>query len=353
MSSVFCIAEDRHSEETGIRLLLLSLREHCPGKPIFVFRPDPTTDFRHWLSAFPQVTLIPERPPGAETWNCKPQALLWLMDQGFDEIIWLDSDILLTRSPMNIFNSTTTQEIVLAEEMAVIPRQGSEGRTKGWGLSVGRTFPITMSSCVVKATPYHRPLLERWQELMQRPEYKAAQIVSTEERKFYLNGDQDILNALLGSTEFEKVPVRLLKRGRDLIHSGGYRTFSLRERMVGLVRPIATFLHNPASKPWIALDPSRSLISRFWFFRKLSLEVSPYVIYAKRYEKEMGQETSWMNHVSPWGLLLRFMGVGHYALRGLPLCLLVTCASQVWDLKAWSSEKPKPANPSLSGKIRL
>jgi hypothetical protein len=328
MSSVFCIAEDRRSEETGIRLLLLSLREHCPEKAVFVFRPNPTDDFQHWLGAFPQVTLIPERPPGAEGWNCKPQALLALMDRGFDEIIWLDSDILLTRSPMDLFHSTSANEIVVAEEMGNMPGQGSAARTEGWGLLIGRAFPITMSSCILKATRFHRLLLQRWQEMMQRPEYQAAKCLPVDERKFYLSGDQDILNALLGSTEFQEIPVCFLKRGRDLIHSGGYRSYSFRERIAGLLRPIPPFLHIPCTpKPWIALNRSIPFTGSFWFFRKLSLELSSYVVSAKPYERDLDQDTSWLHYTSPLGTVLKLMGFGYIPLLGMPLAFLASCAA--------------------------
>ncbi len=34
-------------------------------------------------------------PEGGFDWNCKPQAMLPLLDQGFEEVVWLDSDILV------------------------------------------------------------------------------------------------------------------------------------------------------------------------------------------------------------------------------------------------------------------
>ena len=55
--------------------------------------------------------------------------------------------------------------------------------------------------------------------------------------------DQDVLNALLGSEEFACLPIRILKTGLDVIHSGGALAYSLSERLRGLVRPIPPFVH--------------------------------------------------------------------------------------------------------------
>src|SRR5271156_3663987 len=96
MELTFCIAEDRVAEEAGVRLTLLSLRRHHPEAQVYLYRPKPTEDLLAWLKMFPKVTLIPEWP-GTAGWNCKPNALLGILDRGHAQVIWLDSDILVTR----------------------------------------------------------------------------------------------------------------------------------------------------------------------------------------------------------------------------------------------------------------
>ena len=326
-SLTFCLAEDRGPEEMGLRVALLSLREHCPEAEVFVFRPDPAEAFLRWLQAFPKVTLIPRRPAEAETWNCKPQALLEMLDRGYQEVIWMDSDILLARSCTPVFEHSDQQTIVVTEEMVTTPHQGSMARTEHWGLAPGRPFPITMNSCVVRVTDFHRPLLNRWKKLLAEPAYLAAQKLPMVQRPFYFSGDQDVLNALLGSHEFNDVPVRFLRRGYDLIHSGGGRTYSLGERIKGLSYPIPPFIHSPGPKPWIAFNPTLNLTGFFWTFQRLLLEVSTYVALARRYRAQLGNEGRWVEYSTPVGIMLRAVGFGHHALRGLPLTFFSTILS--------------------------
>jgi hypothetical protein len=348
MALAFCIAEDRIAEETGIRLLLLSLREHCPETRVFVFRPDPAPDFIQWLDEFPQVTLIPNQPGSGVIPNSKPRALLALLDRGLEELLWLDTDIALTANPLHLFDDAAPQEIFVVEEMKSSAHQGSAARTKGWALPMGRAFPITMNSCVVRVTPYHRALLEKWEALMFHPEFLAVQKMPFPERPIHFWGrDQNILNALLGSQEFGHVPVRYLKRGRDLIHAGGARTFSVRERVASLGRPLPPFLHSPGSKPWVVLKRSFPLTGGYWFRQKLILELSPYTFYVKRYRKTLKQDTSWLDRGSSLGIFFRMIGFGNYALRGLPICLSATFWAKVQEWKRRLSQRPTATTPSV------
>ena len=320
----FCLAEDRIAEEVGLRLALLSIFEHCPAATVYVFRPEPTEEFSRWLQDFSGVRLISRRPVDAETWNCKPQALLDLLELGCREAIWLDSDIMLARSCSSLFEKQDERTIVLAEEMATTPHQGSATRTEKWGLPAGRAFPITMNSCVVRVTQQHRPFLVRWKEMLANPEYLAAQKLPMAERPFCFSGDQDAFSALLGSRDFNEVPVHFLKRGTDLIHSGGARTYSLWERLTGLGRQIPPIIHSPGPKPWIAFGPGRDLPGLFWTVQRLLLDVSPYMAIARRYRASLGAEGRWADYTTPVGRILRFSGFGHFALRGLPLTLVFT-----------------------------
>src|SRR5262249_22732661 len=107
---VFCLAEDRAAEEIGLRLAPVSLRQCCPGASVIVYRPNPTDDFRGWVRGLPNVTLIPQLPAGAFAWNCKPHALLPLLEEGWPEVVWLDSDILLARDCLPLFDGLGEEE---------------------------------------------------------------------------------------------------------------------------------------------------------------------------------------------------------------------------------------------------
>jgi hypothetical protein len=184
-----------------------------------------------------------------------------------------------------------------------------------------------MNSCVLRVTQSHRPLLVRWVELLKNPEYLAAQNMASYNRPPHFGGDQDALNALLGSAEFSNVPVRELDE-RYVIHTGGARTYPLGHRLAGLFRRIPPFVHSSGPKPWIVLNPrNKGLTGRFWALQRIILEASPYTAVAKKYERWLGTDSTWMRYSSPAGRILRLLGCGHYALRGMPLALIAATIS--------------------------
>ncbi len=317
----FCMAEDR-PEDTSLRLALLTLRTQCPAVPLTLFRPDANKEFRAWLTDFPQVTLVDQRLAGAASWNCKPQALLTMLDQGNEQVVWLDSDLAFARPFTYLFDGLSPETIVVSEDLRFALPQGTRERTEGWNLPVGNTYPATINSCVLRVTPRHRPLLRRWLELMATPQYQDAQARWVGERPFYLRSDQDLLNALLGSREFADLPVRFLKCGRDIIHCSGWgRSYSTRERLRGLFSPVAPILHNPSQKASDVLDLPAAVSPRPAFTERLFLEISPYLTLARRYEAELVPHTAWLRYRTVLGSLLRILGCGHHALPGLPLII--------------------------------
>ena len=324
LARTYCLAEDRLPDEAGLRLALLTLRDFVPDSPVVVFRHEPSDAFREFVRAFPRVTLIPHRPEGADSWNCKPQALLAVLDGGAAEAVWLDSDLALARPCDGLFADLDPETMVVAEEMPSSKQQGSLARTQGWGLIPGRAFPVTINSCVLRVTPAHRPLLRRWRELLADSRYQAAQREPFLRRPLWFQSDQDVLNALLGSQEFTGVPVRFLKSGRDIIHASGLtRSYPVRERLGGLLgQRIPPFLHNPAAKAWHALDPASK--ARYRFAERLFVETSPYVALARKYAGQLGPDQAWLRHHTPLGRILRILGGGHYALRGLPAAAALT-----------------------------
>lgn len=327
MKTVFCIAEDRRTEHVGLRFLLASLRRCAPDVPVMLFRPDPEPELLEWIrSGFPLVSVVPARPPGSGgSWNCKPTALLPALEgTGDPEAIWLDSDLILTRDPRKLFARHGPEALWLAQEMVSSANQGTAVRTRGWGWPVAREWPISLNSCVIRVTGTHRALLQRWHEKLNDPTYGHWQARPFAERPPAFLSDQDVLAALLGTAEFKDFPVRALRSGREIIHSGGARAQPLGERLAGLFHPIPTFLHGGGHKPWIVLGPERDLPGFFFRFRRLLQETSPYVAAAKGLRNEVGIECPWLDFRSPLGVLGRAAGLGHYGLRGLPYAAIGT-----------------------------
>jgi hypothetical protein len=335
MNRVYCLVEDREREEVGLRFAVASLLRACPTARVVVYRSNPSVDFRRWLGKRSRAELVPEMPAGASSWNCKPHALLPLLEGEADEAVWLDSDILVARDPSYLFDAHGPDVLVGAEEPQPAPLPlGWSIRTRAWGLEPGRDSPMTLNSCVVRVTRAHIPLLKRWRELLADPTYLAAQRVDFPERPFHLWGDQDVLNALLGARGFEGFPVHYLRIGRDVIHSGGALTYPVGRRLAGLFRRIPPFLHAQAGKPWIIFDPGYRQTHPRWFtfYRRLLQETSPYVGAARRLRAEVEVPCPWLDAWSLLGVGVRLVGFGHFALRGLPLTAVATTAIAVRNL---------------------
>jgi hypothetical protein len=158
-----CIAEDRPSEEVAVKLLVLSITKHCPDVEVVLTFPPATDNFKSFISRFPHVELRTSPIPGPYGWNVKPQALLQLLQEGRDEVWWIDSDIILTcdfRRQLGDFSPST---LLVCEESLYSPLGGyrDDGRrTKAWKFKVGRSLPFCLNSGVMRATRNHIPLLE-------------------------------------------------------------------------------------------------------------------------------------------------------------------------------------------------
>ena len=168
-------------------------------------------------------------------------------------------------------------------------------------------------------------------EHLSDPRYAAAQGLPLEQRPLHLMGDQDILNALLGAREFTEVPLRILGSGVDIIHAGGALGYSLRQRLRGIARSKPAFVHATAGKPWLWLgdDEQWSRSDFFGWQRRLLQELSPYVAEARQYQAQLGTDSAWLHRHSLTGTVLRGLGFGHFALRGLPVTVAATAVDRM------------------------
>jgi hypothetical protein len=145
----------------------------------------------------------------------------------------------------------------------------------------------------------------------------------------HLRGDQDVLNALIGSAEFAHIPVQYLRSGIDVLYSGGALGYSLAERLRDLWKPMPPLIHGIGQKPWVLFDEEEiqkwQLTGFSDWYRRLVLEASPYLEYCRRYRSEIDLPTPWLDKHSVPGLALRGLGFGgHHALSGLPLTVIAT-----------------------------
>src|SRR5262249_30592598 len=148
------------------------------------------------------------------------------------------------------YGTLSTDALLVTEEARSAAYEDGGLRARGWGFKVTRDFRFTLNSGVLRASQSHRPLLEKWKDLLGTPEYVAAQSLDWRVCPPHLLGDQDVLTALLCGSEFGDVPVRVLRRGPDVVQYYGLACYTLRERLGNILDGGPTFIHSQGFKPW-------------------------------------------------------------------------------------------------------
>lgn len=328
MYSTICIAEDRETCEPCLKLLLLSLSVHCPETDVSLFYPPGNDRFLTWLEKCPQVHIQSKQLKTNYGWNVKPQAIIDLLSRGFDEVTWIDSDILVRRNPALSHLSKDT--LVATENTLVLERLDPDAlRARLWGFPVGRVLPFSLNSCVLRATKHHLSLLERWWELLQSDVYQDVQRKSWRHRPVHMLGDQDVLTALLTSEEFANIPLCILRRGKDIIQFDGVNGYTVAERIGNLLGDSPAFIHSCAGKPWSEQWCLESKDGLREYIKKVYLDISPYTFAAIDFRNKLEANTEWMNAHYVLSRFLRALGVGCPALVGLPMAIFGDLARMV------------------------
>ncbi|MFT3731433.1 MAG: hypothetical protein QM780_08415 [Hyphomicrobium sp.] len=330
---VACIAEDRQNFEPALRILVASLARHSPGMRLELFCPNASAAFSQWLTKYPQANLTKASPGGIEwrKYDIKPHALLELLKGGFDNVLWIDSDILLARDCRMLFAGLSRETIVVSEEALSGGRSDDDGiRARLWGMEVGRILPLAANTSVVRATGAHIPLLERWAELLASPTYRNAQDRLWAEREIHTMGDQEVLTAVLAGSQFSDVPVKFLKRGPDIIQFFGINGYTVSERLRHLVQGMPPFVHSQGFRPWLSSTTENGFPARI---RMLNNELSPYTALARSYSGVL-EDTTWLHPKSTAAAVLTIFGGWHAPLVGLPIALVADAARTLKCLRS-------------------
>jgi len=322
---IICIAEDRPVAEAGIQLLILSLRRHCSDFKVELFFPAANDGFTLWLQQFPEIRLHKEQVPGGNSWNVKPQVLLPYLKAGHESVVWLDSDIIVTRDFRRRLESVPLETLITTAEALAGPDDKHSLRARSWGFKVGRDLSCTLNTSVLRVSSLHIPLLERWRDLLEWDEaYKSAQSLPVLDRPTHLVSDQDILTALLASREFSQIDIDILSRGKEIVQLLSLRGYTCFERLQHIFGYQPYFIHSQGSKPWRdaewhqgnAKGIRNALLARYE-------DVSPYKLEAKKYKKEISTDTAWMDDWFLTGKLLRVLGLGSIPATGFPIAVLI------------------------------
>lgn len=327
-----CIAEDRPACEPGVRLLLRSLARAEPGCSVVLFCPFADENFVRFAAELTEISVDVRTvsPTGAYSWNVKPQALLELLNEGADEIVWIDSDIIVS-SRFNPMLSALDKNAIVVTEEALLGRTNERGRADDnnnalrarlWGFRVGRRLPFTLNSAVLRVTRKHITLLRRWRSLLDSKVYREKQAKVWDSRGVHMVGDQDVLTALLCSEEFSDIPIEIFCRGSGIIQYFGLYGFTVRERLRCLVNGLPPFVHSQNTKAWVSPErlAERGLRAHV---SAAYLDASPYTVLAASLWPV--ETSSWAKPRTPLGAALRAIGLHSPVLTGLP----VACAIDV------------------------
>lgn len=326
-----CIAEDRTACEPALRLLIESLDRNCSGLPIHIFYPPANDGFMQWAQAYSQVVVRTEPLHGAYHWNVKPHAMLQLLAEGCAEVVWIDSDVIVAQNMLKLFEGLASDTIAVAEE-ALWGAHSDAGamRARLWGFQVGRVLPFSLNSAVVRVTQHHAPLLNRWKELLESDEYRQNQLLDWRDKPPHMMGDQDVLSALLTSRGFAEIPIRVLKRGNDIIQYLGLSGYTVAERIRNILFCSPSFIHAQGQKPWmIDRGAGRSRYTLREYIEAVYLDLSPYTLSAKSLESALGGRAEWTRPHFVLSAALRLAGLWYPPLVGLPIAALVDCVSFV------------------------
>jgi hypothetical protein len=192
-----------------------------------------------------------------------------------------------------------------------------------WGMPVGRIFPFTLNTGVLRVSAHHADLLESWKIMLQDQCYQAAQLQSFYHRPAHMVGDQDVLTALLSCSSFSMTPVLILRRGQDILQYFGFSAYTTRERLGNLFGDRPSFIHCQGWKPWKALAQGSSRSGFKDGLQRLYTELSPYISSAERYRLELDEPLPWASNMSRISRFFRAIGLRNPALTGLPIAMLV------------------------------
>jgi hypothetical protein len=310
---IFTTYEDRPACLVGLKILVKSLAKHLPEARIRIWCPvdEPAfADFFGWLESQENVLPSPGRSLPGTGWNVKPSVLLYELDHGAEEAIWIDADIILGDDPRSLLQADRRTLIATEGMRWDETEHGTAKRTVALGLEVGRNIPGIVSSSIVRVTQEHRGLVAEWERVLASTDYLHWQERPFWERPAHAAGDQDVLMGLLGAQEYSWVPLKYIASGRGIAHcffSVGYTTM---ERISNSFRGVPAFVHAPSpAKPWNDAPP-------------LSVEISPYPWVAARYRNDIQEPMEWTRPRSTAGRLLHALFLGEPNLRGVPLSVI-------------------------------
>ncbi len=324
--------EDRPNVLVGVQLAALSLARHSPGLPILAIVPGAPDSFLTWAERIPSMTVRANRDGVVgQGWNVKPSVLQAALNEGYDEALWFDTDLIVTGDIRARLDPVDSKTVVATEEYYWGHHQGSAGRTSGLGMTPSRTFKSTVNTCLLRVGTAHTDLVQDWYDVLASDDYVAAQKLTGQYRPLHLWSDLHVFTGLLGSTKYAHVPVEQLRRGTEIAQCYGPSGYTVRERLQS-GRSLPLLVHAMGNKPWAprGLPKASSARARaLQAFEAVHQDLTPYVEVAREYRGQFDGDDDWLTPATRTGAALTRLLPNHAALRELPLTVVDTTQRRV------------------------
>lgn len=320
------IYEDRTTAAPGVELLVRSLALHSPSLAIAIF--SPLEDMARLASEFDQVRWIATHDLVGRGWNAKPVILARGLELS-ERVLWLDSDVIMIGDIIPHLARYDADSFVVGQEFLDRAEKRSVVRAEGFGFNVARSIPYAVNSGSIVAGRGHLLLLKAWLDLLQRPDYLAAQQQPVAQRPVAFVGDQDALWALLVSDRFADIPVDYFRVGRDMILHCGANGYHVRTRLRHVLSCRAAFVHMLGKyKPWSFTAPVSLKGGRDRYLNQMCFELSPYFEAAQSFRGKLGNP-EWLRRNTLAARILHRLFLGHRALQGMPPALMGLLAEKL------------------------
>jgi len=329
-----CSYEDRAEAMDSVILMAESLCCADAHVSLHLTVPEPSAAVRAWAERRPEVVLATKPPDGVSGWDVKPWLMLQELNAGNSEVLWLDTDVIVTRPISALLREFPRDSLIVAEEWN---QPEAVDVACLWNLPSARPI-CPINSCLLRATQAHRPLLQRWLEMTHEPRYRQAQALPFEQRPFHLISDQVLLTALLGSAEFGQVRFDYLRMGRHIAQCAGSSGYRPLHRLLDLYRGLPPIIHCIGRKPWTPRH-DQGRIQRL--LMDLVTDVSPYVLASKRVARKLGTSPDWVYAHTALGAILRVLTANHPGMAGLPLAVMHTCQRRIAQVIGMAREKAR------------
>lgn len=310
-----CSYEDRPENMVGWKLLLASLARHSPSLPIYLFSKEFPESFKQWIeNQGYAVNLIPLNSRNLLGWNNKPLVIQHMFSLGIERILWVDSDIIVTRDVIPRLKQIPEQAVAVTLENG----RFDERRVTCHGLEVARRFKGNLNTSLIHVHQrYHAELIEQWRKTLESPYFQEIQLLSHEERPVYCWSEQDVFAGLLCAKipgGFANLDLEFFALNKDIVHAGS--PYRLKARLLLSCGSSPLFLHAQGFKPWCLKKGDKATLE------EIQVELSLYLHEAKPYTSQLDEEAPWIYPRSFRGKLFHALFLGNPHLRGVPPLLL-------------------------------